>query len=142
MFIFAFRWHSLLAGSPKMIGFGPNLIHISSPRTSILGVLTVISMWFSNMLTRFSDAFFINDSVIVNGAVLSHVDRHNHRVSSRTAYATYGLVLALPVKVNDAEHIRRKHQWETDPAGDSYVPDHFEAKLYKVSLLISVELWC
>ena len=139
MFIFAFRWHSLLAGSPQMIGFGPSLNHISSPRTSTVGVLTLICMWFSSTLTRFSDTFFISNKAVPNGAVLSHVDRHNHKVSSRIARATYGLVCALPVKVNDAEHIRRKHQWETDPAGDSYVPDHFEAKLYKVSLLLSVE---
>ena len=85
MYIFAFRWHSLLAGSPEMIGFGPNLNYISSPGTSIVGVLTIICTWFSSMLTRSSDAFFISNKAVPNGAVLSHIDRHNHKVSSRIA---------------------------------------------------------
>ena len=122
-----------------MIGFVPNLNYISSPRISTVGVLTIIGMWLSSMLTRLSHAFFISNKAIVNGAVLSHVNRRNHIVSSRIACATYGLVCAMPVKVNDIEHIRREQQWERDPAGDCYAPDHFGAKHCKVSLLVSVE---
>jgi len=63
---------------------------------------------------------------------MSHVDRDNHLVASRVARATYGVVCAMLVKVNDEEHSRRKRQWETDPTGDRYVPGYFDAKLFRV----------
>ncbi|KAG9313675.1 hypothetical protein JVU11DRAFT_6020 [Chiua virens] len=69
--------------------------------------------------------------VVPNGAVLSHVDRDNHRVASRVARATYGVVCALPVKENDEQHIDRKALWEKDPAGKYYVPGYFDSKLRK-----------
>jgi hypothetical protein len=69
--------------------------------------------------------------------VLSHVDRDNHQVASRVGRATHGIVYALPVKANDEEHVRRKHQWDTDPTGDCYVPGYFKLKLRKVRLLRS-----
>ncbi|KAI9569153.1 hypothetical protein HD554DRAFT_2204656 [Boletus coccyginus] len=71
------------------------------------------------------------NKAVANGAVLSHVDRDNHLVASRVARATYGVVCAMLVRPNDEEHSRRKHQWERDLTGDSYVPGYFETKLLR-----------
>ena len=65
-----------------------------------------------------------------------HVDRDNHKIAVRVARATYGVICAMSVKANDKEHVRRKRLWEIDPAGYCYVPDYFEAKLYKVGPFI------
>ncbi|KAF8555315.1 hypothetical protein OG21DRAFT_1483977 [Imleria badia] len=45
------------------------------------------------------------------------------------SYVQYGLICALPVDIDDEEHIRRKNHWEIDPTGDYYVPGYFESKL-------------
>ena len=134
VFICALRWHSWLAGSQQMIGFGLNLNRISSPKTLIVGVLTITCAWFSSFLTKPPDAFSISNKAVPNGAVLSHVN--NHKLTLRVAHATYGVVCALPVNKNNEEHIRRMHQWESDPTGECYVPDFFEAKLCKVSFFL------
>ena len=94
-------------------------------------------MYFSSPLTDFVEPFFISNKAVAHGAVLSHVDKDNHKIAVRVARATYGVICAMPVKANDKEHARRKHLWETDPTGETYVPDYFEAKLYKVGPLLS-----
>ncbi|KAG6375698.1 hypothetical protein JVT61DRAFT_3273 [Boletus reticuloceps] len=71
------------------------------------------------------------NKAVANGAVLSHVDRGNHLVTSRVARATYGVVYALPVEENNKEHIRRKNQWQRDPPGNFYIPGRFNVTLRK-----------
>lgn len=112
-------------------GLGSNCI--SRTRTSAFAVQTIICMCLSSMLTIVPHVLLFSNKAVANGAVLSHVNRDNHIVASRVARATYGVVCALPVKQNDKEHIRRKHQWERDPTGECYVPGYFEAKLCRVS---------
>ena len=74
-----------------------------------------------------------SNKAVAHGAVLSHIDRSNHRVATRVARVTYGLVCMVPADEDDEEHIHRKHQWIKDLDGEWYVPDHFDAKLRKVS---------
>ena len=82
------------------------------------------------LLTR-----FISNKAVAYGAVLSHVDRDNHKVALRVARVTYGLVYMVRARENDQEHIRRRDQWIKDVDDEWYVPRHFEAKLCKVGLI-------
>ena len=80
--------------------------------------------------------FFTSTAAVARGAVLSHVDRDNHLVVSRAVRVTCGVVCAVPVKEDDEEHVSRKHQWERDPAGGCYVPNHFRVIYQKVGLFL------
>ena len=81
----------------------------------------------------------ISNKAVAHGAVLSHVDRDNHKVSTRVARVTYGLAYMADADENDEEHIRRKDRWIKDLNGIWYVPNYFRAKLCKVSLFLSAQ---
>ena len=85
--------------------------------------------------SRISLTHFTSNKAVAHGAVLSHVDRDNHKVARRVARVTYGLVYMVRARENDEEHIRRRDQWIRDVDDEWYVPRHFEAKLCKVGLI-------
>ena len=78
---------------------------------------------------------FTSNKAVAHGAVLSHVDRDNHKVATRVARATYGLVCKVLANENNKEHSRRRTRWTKYLNDEWCVPDHFEAKLCKVGLL-------
>ena len=79
---------------------------------------------------------FSSNKAVAHGAALSHIDRDNHKVATRVARVTYGLVCMLPVDENDEAHIRRKRRWKRDLDGVWCIPGSFEAKLCKVGRLL------
>ena len=80
-----------------------------------------------------------SNKAAAHGAVLSHVDRSNHRVTTRVARVTCGVVRKANADENDEEHIRRKHLWTKSLNGIWYVPGYFGAKLHKVSPFLSAQ---
>ena len=93
-------------------------------------------MYFSSPLTNYVE-LFISNKTVAHGAVLSYVDSDNHKIAVRVARATYGVICAMPVEENNKEHTWRRLLWEPDPTGERYVPNYFEAKIYKVGPLLS-----
>lgn len=81
-------------------------------------------------------AFTVSNKAVAHGAILSHVDRVNHRVATRVARVTYGLVYMPPADKDDKEHLRRRDQWVKYVNDEWYVPDYFEAKLFKVGSVL------
>ena len=78
---------------------------------------------------------FTSNKAVAHGAVLSHVDRDNHKVATRVARATYGLISKVHAKESDEEHSRRRALWIKCLNDEWYVPGRFKAKLYKVGSL-------
>ena len=80
-----------------------------------------------------------SNKAVAHGAVLSHVDRSNHRVTTRVARVTYGVISKANANEKDKEHIRRKHLWTKSLNGVWYVPGYFKAKLRKVGPYLSAQ---
>ena len=77
--------------------------------------------------------------VVTHGAVLLYINCDNHKVTMQVAHLTYGIICAVLVKANNKEHTCRKHLWETNLIGKSYIPGYFKVKLHKVGPFFQ---WC
>jgi len=69
-----------------------------------------------------------SNKAVAVGAVSYYVD---HFVTGRIAKFTYGAPGNPLYQAHNPEHVRREHKSYLDPAGDRYVPGHFEAMLLR-----------